>query len=131
MIPRQPPWRGQRDETDMKHLSTRHSAAERHVFAAVAQPAARQPVVLDPAGDPYARVAVEAYAEACAHEQPWLAEALQRQYQLAGGTPSSAAALWRAFHEAQQLAREGDAYDEAAWTHVALHLCGVLGAMNL
>lgn len=90
-----------------------------------------EPVVLDPAGDPYARVAVEAYAGACAQEQPWLAEALQRQYRLAGSTPSSAAAVWRTFHEAQQLARQGDGYDEAAWTHVALHLCGVLGAMNL
>ncbi|APD12599.1 hypothetical protein [Pandoraea sputorum] len=124
----------------MKHHHTRHSAAERHALAAMPSSAhssghasarARQPVVLDPAGDPYARVAVEAYAEACAQDQPWLAEALQRQYQLAGGTPSSAAAIWRTFHEAQQLARDGDNYDEAAWTHVALHLCGVLGAMNL
>lgn len=118
----------------MKHHHTRIGAGERHTLSAMpamARPAARQPVVLDPSGDPYARIAVEAYAEACAQDQPWLAEALQRQYQLAGGTPSSAAALWRAFHEAQQLAREGDAYDEAAWTHVALHLCGVLGAMNL
>ncbi|ALS67034.1 hypothetical protein B7H01_03600 [Pandoraea apista] len=131
MIPRQRLWRGQQDETFMKQHHTRHSAAERHALSALPLPAASHPVVLDPAGDPYARVAVEAYAEACAHEQPWLAEALQRQYQLAGGTPSSAAALWRAFHTAQQKAREGDAYDEAAWTHVALHLCGVLGAMNL
>jgi len=120
----------------MKHHHTRHSAVERHALAAMPSPAhsparARQPVVLDPAGDPYARVAVEAYAEACAQDQPWLAEALQRQYQLAGGTPSSAAAIWRTFHNAQQLARDGDNYDEAAWTHVALHLCGVLGAMNL
>ncbi|WP_353191023.1 hypothetical protein [Pandoraea pnomenusa] len=115
----------------MKHHHTRHRAAERHALSAIPRPAAHAPVVLEPAADPYARVAVEAYAQACAHEQPWLAEALQRQYQLAGGTPSSAAALWRAFHEAQQLARQGDAYDESAWTHVALHLCGVLGAMNL
>ncbi|EON14320.1 MULTISPECIES: hypothetical protein [Pandoraea] len=115
----------------MKHRHTRHNAAERHTLSAIPRPAASHPVVLDPAGDPYARVAVEAYADACAHEQPWLAEALQRQYQLAGGTPSSAAALWRAFHEAQRQAREGDSYDEAAWTHVALHLCEVLGAMNL
>ncbi len=115
----------------MKHHATRHSTVERHILSAIPRSAPRQPVVLDPAGDPYARVAVEAYAEACAHEQPWLAEALQRQYQLAGGTPSSAAALWRAFHEAQRLAREGQSYDEAAWTHVALQLCGVLGAMNL
>ncbi|WP_150668718.1 hypothetical protein [Pandoraea anhela] len=120
----------------MKHHHTRQGAAERHAMAAsMARPAShrttRQPVVLDPAGDPYARVAVEAYAQACAEEQPWLAEALQRQYRLAGATPSSAAAIWRTFHEAQQLAREGDNYDEAAWTHVALHLCGVLGAMNL
>jgi hypothetical protein len=117
----------------MKLQHTRHRAAERHAFSASAapHPAASQRVVLDPAGDPYARVAVEAYAEACANEQPWLAEALQRQYQLAGSTPSSAAALWRAFHEAQRQARQGESYDEAAWTHVALHLCGVLGAMNL
>lgn len=115
----------------MKHHHTRHSAAERQARSALPRSSASPPVVLDPAGDPYARVAVEAYAEACAHEQPWLAEALQRQYQLAGGTPSGAAALWRAFHEAQRQAREGDSYDEAAWTHVALHLCGVLGAMNL
>ncbi|MDR3399885.1 MAG: hypothetical protein P4M06_20270 [Pandoraea sp.] len=115
----------------MKHHHTRHSAAERHALSTLPRPAASQHVVLDPARDPFARVAVEAYAEACASEQPWLAEALQRQYQLAGGTPSSAAALWRTFHEAQRQARDGESYDEAAWTHVALHLCGVLGAMNL
>ncbi|VVE00204.1 hypothetical protein [Pandoraea fibrosis] len=115
----------------MKHHHTRHSAVGRHALSALPRSGAGHPVVLDPAGDPYARVAVEAYAEACAHDQPWLAEALQRQYQLAGGTPSSAAALWRVFHEAQQQAREGGSYDEAAWTHVALHLSGVLGAMNL
>lgn len=115
----------------MKHHHPNRSAAERHVLPAFSRPAAAHEVVLDPAGDPYARIAVEAYAEACAHEQPWLAEALQRQYQLDGGTPSSAAALWRAFHAAQRQAREGESYDEAAWSHVALHLCGVLGAMNL
>ncbi|MBN4668247.1 hypothetical protein HUS70_17580 [Pandoraea nosoerga] len=104
---------------------------ERHARSVLAHAATRQEVVLDPTSDPYARVAVEAYAEACAHDQPWLAEALQRQYRLAGGTPSSAAALWRSFHAAQRQARESDSYDEAAWTHVALHLCGVLGAMNL
>jgi hypothetical protein len=115
----------------MKYHHTHYSAAARNARAAMPRAAARQEVVLDPSNDPYARVAVEAYAEACAHEQPWLAEALQRQYQLTGGTPSSAAALWRAFHAAQRQARESDSYDEAAWTHVALHLCGVLGAMNL
>ncbi|VVD97467.1 hypothetical protein PHO31112_01952 [Pandoraea horticolens] len=115
----------------MKRHHARNGATGRHALSAIPRPAASHPVVLDPAGDPYARVAVEAYAEACAHEQPWLAEALQRQYQLAGGTPSSAAALWRAFHEAQRQAREEDSYDEAAWTHVALHRCSVLGAMNL
>ncbi|VVE58803.1 hypothetical protein PIN31009_05366 [Pandoraea iniqua] len=119
----------------MKHHHTRHAAAHSHghahALSAVPKMAARQEVVLDPAADPFARIAVEAYADACAQEQPWLAEALQRQYQLAGGTPSSAAAMWRVFHAAQRQAREGDAYDEAAWTHVALHLCGVLGAMNL
>lgn len=115
----------------MKHHHTRHTAARNHALSAMPKMAARQEVVLDPAADPFARIAVEAYAEACAKEQPWLAEALQRQYQLAGGTPSSAAAMWRVFHAAQRQAREGDAYDEAAWTHVALHLCGVLGAMNL
>lgn len=86
---------------------------------------------LDPHGDPYARAAVQAYADACATEQPWLAEALQRQYGLAGAQSPNAAALWRAFHTAQRQASEGDGYDASAWSHVAMHLCAAFGAMNL
>lgn len=88
-------------------------------------------VALNPSSDPYARVAMQAYVDACAAELPWLAEALQRQYGLASGTPSPAAMLWRTFHAAQQQARMAEGYDAGAWAHVAMHLSTSFGAMNL
>ncbi|GAB3625317.1 hypothetical protein PTE30175_01528 [Pandoraea terrae] len=92
--------------------------------------AERTDVVLDPGSDPYARVAVQAYINACSAEQPWLAEALCRRFDIPAGASSTAARLWRLFHAAQLQARAAGEFDEAAWLHVTLCLRATLGAMN-
>ncbi len=80
---------------------------------------AMQRVELDPARDPHARAALEAYADACAADMPWLAEWLRDTL----GTPQAeltrcAPTLVRVFDLAQAWAAEQPDYARTAWEHV-------------
>ncbi|NIF90669.1 hypothetical protein F3J10_20520 [Burkholderia sp. Cy-637] len=80
---------------------------------------AMQRVELDPARDPHARAALEAYADACAADMPWLAEWLRDTL----GAPQAeltrcAPTLARVFDLAQAWAAEQPDYARTAWEHV-------------
>jgi len=84
-------------------------------------------VELDPANDPHARAAMEAYADACEAQMPWLTEALR------GARPGRPDALthcgptvMRVFGLAQARAAGQTDYSHAAWEHVRTQLGAAL-----
>ncbi|MBN3762064.1 hypothetical protein [Burkholderia sp. Ac-20365] len=86
-------------------------------------------IELDPANDPHARAATEAYADSCASDMPWLAEWLRES--AAGGNVGlthCASTVRRVFGLAQEWAAREPDYAHAAWEHVRLHLEAALTA---
>lgn len=86
-----------------------------------------QRVGLDPARDLHARAALEAYADACAAEMPWLAEWLREVL----GTPAPALTrcaptVLRVFDLAQAWAADQPDYARGAWEHVRGQLLAAL-----
>jgi hypothetical protein len=84
-------------------------------------------VELDPGRDRHARAALEAYADACEADMPWLSEALR---QSPAGRPERlthcSATVLRAFVLAQARAAAQPDYAHAAWEHVRVHLTALL-----
>jgi hypothetical protein len=84
-------------------------------------------VELDLAHDRHARAALEAYADACEADMPWLSEALR---QSPAGRPERlthcSATVLRAFVLAQARAAAQPDYAHAAWEHVRIHLTALL-----
>ena len=84
---------------------------------------AAQRIELDPANDPHARAAAEAYADSCASDMPWLAEWLRESASGGNvGLTHCAATVRRVFGLAQEWAGREPDYAHAAWEHVRLHL---------
>ncbi|WP_322013722.1 hypothetical protein [Paraburkholderia sp. J12] len=87
-------------------------------------------VELDPARDRHARAAMEAYADSCEPDMPWLAEALReaptaRPDRL---THCSSTVL-RVFVIAQARAAAQPDYAHAAWEHVRVQLTALLAGI--
>lgn len=86
-----------------------------------------QRVELDPSTDAHARAAIEAYADSCASDMPWLAELLRASaVPEAGALTHCAATTQRVFALAQQWAAQQPDYAHAAWEHVRIHLDAAL-----
>lgn len=86
-----------------------------------------QRIELDLANDRHARAAIEAYADSCAEEMPWLAELL-RESAAHGSTGPSACpqTVRRVFGLAQDWAAAQPDYAHSAWEHVRIHLDAAL-----
>ena len=77
----------------------------------------------DLTSDRHARAAIEAYADSCAADMPWLAELLRES--AAHGTnelSACAATVRRVFGLAQDWAAAQPDYAHGAWEHVRIHL---------
>ncbi|SFH79828.1 hypothetical protein [Paraburkholderia megapolitana] len=86
-----------------------------------------QRVELDPSTDAHARAAIEAYADSCANDMPWLAELLRASaVPEADALTHCAATTQRVFALAQQWAAQQPDYAHAAWEHVRIHLDAAL-----
>ncbi|MPW21615.1 hypothetical protein GCT13_33285 [Paraburkholderia sp. CNPSo 3157] len=86
-------------------------------------------IELDPANDYHARAAMEAYADSCALDMPWLAEWLRDS--TAGGDAgltNCASTVRRVFDLAQEWASREPDYAHAAWEHVRMGLEAALSA---
>lgn len=84
-------------------------------------------VELDLARDRHARAAMEAYADSCEAELPWLSEALrQSRYGRSDKLTQCSATVLRAFVLAQARAAAQPDYAHAAWEHVRIHLAALL-----
>ena len=82
-----------------------------------------QRIELDPANDRHARAAIEAYADSCAVDMPWLAGLLRESaVHGAGDLSTCAATVRRVFGLAQQWAATQPDYAQGAWEHVRIHL---------
>lgn len=82
-----------------------------------------QRIELDPATDVHARAAIEAYADSCAPEMPWLAELLRvSAAHEQGEITHCAATTMRVFALAQEWAADQPDYAHAAWEHVRRQL---------
>lgn len=80
---------------------------------------AMQRIGLDPSRDRHARAALEAYADACAADMPWLAEWLGEMLgQPAPVLTRCAPTVIRVFDQAQTWAAEQPDYARTAWEHV-------------
>lgn len=86
-------------------------------------------VELDLANDQHARAAMEAYADSCETELPWLGDALRRsRFGHADRLTQCAPTALRVFRLAHaEAARQSD-YSQAAWDHVLAQLTAVLFA---
>ena len=86
-----------------------------------------QRIELDLRRDRHAQAAVEAYADSCAVEMPWLAGVLR---EAAGGASESLTrcrgTVLRAFDLAHAWAAMQPDYAGAAWDHVRIHLDAAL-----
>ncbi|WP_414444903.1 hypothetical protein [Burkholderia sp. 22PA0106] len=81
--------------------------------------AAMQRIGLDPSRDRHARAALEAYADACAADMPWLAEWLGGMLgQPAPAVTRCAPTVIRVFDQAHAWAAEQPDYARTAWEHV-------------
>jgi hypothetical protein len=82
-----------------------------------------QRIELDLTSDRHARAAVEAYADSCAVDMPWLAELL-RDSVTHGAEDLNACAttVRRVFGLAQEWAANQPDYAQGAWEHVRIHL---------
>ncbi|WP_321910480.1 MULTISPECIES: hypothetical protein [unclassified Paraburkholderia] len=84
-------------------------------------------VELDLARDRHARAAMEAYADSCAAELPWLSEALRlSRFVAAERLTQCSATVLRVFVMAQSRAAVQPDYAHAAWEHVRSHLTALL-----
>lgn len=82
-----------------------------------------QRIELDLSKDRHARAAVEAYADSCSIDMPWLAETLRRSAAHSSGDLSlCAATVRRVFGLAQDWAASQPDYAQSAWEHVRIHL---------
>jgi hypothetical protein len=77
----------------------------------------------DLTSDRHARAAIEAYADSCAVDMPWLAELLrQSEAHGTGDLSACAATVRRVFALAQDWAAGQPDYAHSAWEHVRIHL---------
>lgn len=84
-------------------------------------------VELDLARDRHARAAMEAYADSCAAELPWLSEALRlSRFVAAERLTQCSSTVLRVFVTAQSRAAVQPDYAHAAWEHVRSHLTALL-----
>lgn len=87
-------------------------------------------IELDLARDRHARAAMEAYADSCEAELPWLSEVLR---QSRFGRPEKltycSSTVLRAFVLAQSRAAAQADYAHAAWEHVRVQLAAVLAGL--
>jgi hypothetical protein len=82
-----------------------------------------QRIELDLTSDRHARAAIEAYADSCAVDKPWLAELLRESAALGAGDLSACAAtMRRVFGLAQDWAAGQPDYARSAWEHVRIYL---------
>lgn len=84
-------------------------------------------IELDLARDRHARAAMEAYADSCATELPWLSEALHlSRFGTAGRLTQCSSTVLRVFVTAQSRAALQPDYAHAAWEHVRSQLTALL-----
>jgi hypothetical protein len=87
-------------------------------------------VELDLARDRHARAAMEAYADSCEAELPWLTEVLrQSRFGRSEKLTQCSSTVLRAFVLAQSRAAVQADYAHAAWEHVRVQLVAVLAGM--
>jgi len=80
-------------------------------------------VELDLANDRHARAAMEAYADSCEAEMPWLTEALRgSRHSRPEPVTQCASTVLRVFGLAQASAAARSDYSHAAWEHVRAQL---------
>lgn len=85
-------------------------------------------IELDLARDRHARAAMEAYADSCEAELPWLSEALrQSRFGREDKLTLCSSTVLRAFVLAQTRAAAQPDYAHAAWEHVRVQLAALLG----
>ncbi|WP_213303743.1 hypothetical protein [Paraburkholderia sacchari] len=84
-------------------------------------------IELDLARDRHARAAMEAYADSCEAELPWLSEALrQSRFGRSDMLTQCSSTVLRAFALAQARAAAQSDYAHAAWEHVRGQLAALL-----
>ena len=82
-----------------------------------------QRIELNLTSDHHARAAIEAYADSCAPDMPWLAELLRESAARGAGDLSACAAtVRRVFGLAQDWAAGQPDYARSAWEHVRIYL---------
>ena len=82
-----------------------------------------QRIEFDLTSDRHARAAIEAYADSCAVDMPWLAELLRESAgQDTNELSACAATIRRVFGLAQDWAAAQPDYACSAWEHVRIHL---------
>ena len=87
-------------------------------------------IELDLARDRHARAAMEAYADSCAAELPWLSEALRlSRFGAAERLTQCSSTVLRVFVMAQSRAAVQPDYAHAAWEHVRSHLTALLSGL--
>ncbi|WP_241015180.1 hypothetical protein [Burkholderia sp. Ac-20379] len=93
---------------------------------------AMQRIGLDPSRDRHARAALEAYADACAADMPWLAEWLGEMLGQPGPVLTRCApTVIRVFDQAQAWAAEQPDYARTAWEHVRGQLHAALAERSV
>jgi hypothetical protein len=83
-------------------------------------------VRLDIDNDRHARAAVQAYADSCESEMPWLATVLRERLKTRQDSPECAETVWRLFHVAWRRAQQNPDYSKNEWNHVREVLVSVL-----
>lgn len=84
-------------------------------------------IELDLARDRHARAAMEAYADSCEAELPWLTEALRRsRFGRSDKLTQCSPTVLRTFVLAQARAAAQPDYAHAAWEHVRVQLAALL-----
>ncbi|HEY4803323.1 MAG TPA: hypothetical protein VIH96_11965 [Paraburkholderia sp.] len=87
-------------------------------------------IELDLSRDRHARAAMEAYADSCAAELPWLSEALRlSRFVRAERSTQCSSTVLRVFVTAQARAAAQPDYAHAAWEHVRSHLSALLAGL--
>lgn len=89
-------------------------------------------IELDLARDRHARAAMEAYADSCEAELPWLSEALrQSRFGRSDKLTQCSSTVLRTFVLAQARAAVQPDYAHAAWEHVRAQLAALLAGAPL
>ncbi|WP_322070479.1 hypothetical protein [Paraburkholderia bannensis] len=87
-------------------------------------------IELDLVRDRHARAAMEAYADSCEAELPWLSEVLrQSRFGRSEKLTQCSSTVLRAFMLAQSRAAVQADYAHAAWEHVRVQLVAVLAGL--